>query len=109
VCRQPIVRPQENVKKTGTKLHNTPALSALLYGSENWTVRARDARRKTAAETKYFRITARYALDRSYDKYTDRKGIECNPQFWTKYRTAEEYDIQVNIPRDTRWLKYDRD
>jgi hypothetical protein len=33
----------------------------LLYDSETWTVKARDARRITAAEMKYIRITARYA------------------------------------------------
>jgi hypothetical protein len=32
----------------------------LLYGSETWTVKARDARRITAAEMKYMRRTAGY-------------------------------------------------
>jgi hypothetical protein len=32
----------------------------LLYGSETWTVIARDGRRITAAEMKYMRITAGY-------------------------------------------------
>ena len=32
----------------------------LLYGSETWTIRARDARRIAAAEMKYMRITAGY-------------------------------------------------
>ena len=32
----------------------------MLYGSETWTVIARDARRITAAEMKYMRITAGY-------------------------------------------------
>jgi hypothetical protein len=31
-----------------------------LYGSETWTVKASDARRITAAEIKYMRITAGY-------------------------------------------------
>jgi len=30
----------------------------LLYGSETWTIKARDARRITAAEMKYMRRTA---------------------------------------------------
>jgi hypothetical protein len=33
----------------------------LLYGSETWTINARDARRITAAEMKYMRRTARYS------------------------------------------------
>jgi len=73
---------KENRGKKHT--HNTLAISAMLYASENCTVKARDARRITAAETKYLRITARYALDRSCDKYTGSKGIKCNPQFGTK-------------------------
>jgi hypothetical protein len=32
----------------------------VLYGSENWTIKARDAIRITAAEMKYMRITAGY-------------------------------------------------
>jgi hypothetical protein len=32
----------------------------LLYGSETWTIKARDTRRITAAEMKYMRRTARY-------------------------------------------------
>ena len=51
-------------KKTTIKLHNTLALPVLLYGSETWTVTARDGRRITAAEMKYMRITAGYTLDR---------------------------------------------
>jgi len=41
-------------------LYNTLALPVLLYGSETWTIEARDARRITAAETKYTRRTAGY-------------------------------------------------
>jgi hypothetical protein len=33
-------------------------LPALLYGSEEWTIKAGDARRITAAEMKYMRSTA---------------------------------------------------
>jgi hypothetical protein len=47
-------------KKTRIKLYNTLALPALLYSSENWTIKARDATRITAPETKYMRSTAGY-------------------------------------------------
>jgi len=46
-------RPQKTLKKTRIKLCNTIALTALLKGSENWTIKARDARRITAAEIGY--------------------------------------------------------
>jgi len=49
---------QKTLKETRTKLHITLALPALLYGSENWTITARDARRMTTAEVKYTRKTA---------------------------------------------------
>jgi len=51
---------KKTLKKTRIKLHNTLALPALLYGSETWTIKARDARRMTAAEMKYMRRTAGY-------------------------------------------------
>jgi len=50
---------KKTFKKTRLKLHNTLALPVLLYGSESWTIKARDARRITAAEMKYM-ITAGY-------------------------------------------------
>jgi hypothetical protein len=57
-----VVRPSKTLKKTRIKLCNRPtlALPTLLYGSENWTINARDARRITAEEMKYMRITAGY-------------------------------------------------
>ena len=51
---------KKHLKKTRIKLYNTLALPVLLYGSETWTVKASDARRITAAEMKYMRITAGY-------------------------------------------------
>jgi hypothetical protein len=47
-----VLRPQKTLKKTRIKLYNTPALPVLLYGSETWTIKAREARRITAAEMK---------------------------------------------------------
>jgi hypothetical protein len=55
-----VFRPQKSLKKTIIKLYNTLALPLLLYGSETWTVKARDTRRITAAEMKYMRKTAEY-------------------------------------------------
>jgi hypothetical protein len=49
------------LKKTRIKLHNTLAIPALLYGSKMWTIKARDARRVSAAEMKCTRRTAGYA------------------------------------------------
>jgi len=43
------------LKETRIKLYNTLALPVLLYGSETWTVKARDGRRITAAQMKYMR------------------------------------------------------
>jgi hypothetical protein len=51
-----VFRPQN----TTIKLYNTLALPVLLYGSETWTVTARDARRISAAEMKCMRRTAGY-------------------------------------------------
>ena len=56
-----VFRPQRLLRKQELKLYNTLALPVLLYGSETWSVKARDARRITAAEMKYKRRTAGYA------------------------------------------------
>ena len=46
-----VFRQKKTLKKTRIKWYNTPALPVLLYGSETWTIKARDARRITAADT----------------------------------------------------------
>ena len=55
----------------------------MLYGSEIWTVKARDARRITAAEMKYMRRTAGYT--------------------WTDYKTnshiAKELEITLVLEK----------
>jgi hypothetical protein len=52
-----VFRSQKALKKTRIKLYNTLALPVLLYGSETWTIKAREARRITAAEIKYMRTS----------------------------------------------------
>jgi len=52
-----MLRPQKTLKKSRLKLYSTSALPAVLYGSGNWTIKARDARRITTAEMKYVRKT----------------------------------------------------
>jgi len=44
-----VFRPQKTLKKTRIKLYNTLALPVLLCGSKTWIIKARDARRITAA------------------------------------------------------------
>jgi hypothetical protein len=48
------------LSKVFTFIYNTLALPVLLYGSETWTIKARDGGSITAAEMKYLRITAGY-------------------------------------------------
>ena len=60
-----------------------------LYGSETWTVKARDARRITAAEMKYMRRTAGY--------------------IWTDYKTNAQIVNELKItPILDRLLEYKR-
>jgi hypothetical protein len=68
---------QKILKSLRIKLYNTLAISALIYGSENCTTKARDARRKTAAEMKYTRKTA-----------------GCT---WAEYKTVTEITKELNI------------
>jgi hypothetical protein len=61
----------------------------LLYGSETWTVKARDARRITAAEMKYMRRTAGYT--------------------WTDYKTNTQITEELKIPPVVdKLLEYER-
>jgi hypothetical protein len=69
--------PQKTLKKTRIKLYNTLALPVLLYGSETWTVKAKDARRIIAAEMKYMRRTAGY--------------------IWTDYKTNAQIAKELKI------------
>ena len=70
-------------------LYNTLTLPVLLYGSESWTIKARDARRITAAEMKYMRITAGYT--------------------WTDYKTNTQIVKELKItPVLDKILEYKR-
>jgi hypothetical protein len=61
----------------------------LLYGSESWTIKARDTRRITAAEMKYMRRTAGY--------------------IWTDYKTNAQIVKELKItPILDRLLEYKR-
>ena len=84
-----VFRPQKTLKKTTIKLYNTLALPVLLYGSETWTIIARDARRITAAEMKYMRRTAGY--------------------IWTDYKTNAKIANELKItPILDKLLEYKR-
>jgi ABC-type ATPase involved in cell division len=52
----------------------------LLYGSETWTVKARDVRRIRAAEMKYMRITAGYTWT-DYKKIHNLQRVKNNTNF----------------------------
>jgi hypothetical protein len=67
----------------------TLALPVLLYGSETWTIKARDAKRITAAEMKYMRRTAGYT--------------------WTSYKTNAQIAKELKItPILDKLLEYKR-
>ena len=72
-----MFRPQKTFKKTRIQLYNTLALPVLLYGSESWTIKARDARRITAVEMKYTKRTAGYT--------------------WTDYKTNTQIAKELKI------------
>jgi len=72
-----VFGPQKTHKKTTIKLYNTLAIPVLLYGSETWTVKAREARRITAAGMEYMRRTAGY--------------------IWTDYKTNTQIAKQLKI------------
>jgi hypothetical protein len=77
-----VFRPQKILKKTRIKLYNTLAPPVLLYGSETWTIKARDSCRITAAKMKYMRRTAGYI-------WTDYKT---NAQITKKFKVTPILD-----------------
>jgi hypothetical protein len=88
------IRPQKTLKKTRIKLHNTLALPVLLYGSETWTIKARDARRITATEMKYVRRIAGYT-------WTDCKT---NTQIAKELKIAQISDKLLEYKRN--WIQH---
>ena len=84
-----MFRPLKTLKETRIKLYNTLALPVLLYESEIWTIKTRDANRITAAEMKYMRRTARY--------------------IWTDYKTNTQIAKELEItPILDKLLEYKR-
>jgi hypothetical protein len=77
------------LKKTRIKLYNTLALPILLCGSETWTVKARGARRITAAEMKYIRRTAGYIWTDCKTNKRITKELKKH-QFWKNYWNTRE-------------------
>lgn len=53
-----MYKTQKTLKTKRTKLYNTLFLPAVLYGSEIWTIKSRDARIITATQMKHMIITA---------------------------------------------------
>jgi hypothetical protein len=81
-------RPQKTLRKTRIKLCNTLTLPVLLYGSETWTIKARDTRRITAAEMKCTRIAG---------------------YIWTDYKTKKQIAPELKItPVLEKLLEYKR-
>jgi len=66
--------PQKTLKKTRIKLYNILALTAVLHGSENLTIKGRVARRITAAQMKYMIKTAEY----TWKDYNTNTELEKN-------------------------------
>jgi hypothetical protein len=72
-----VFRRKKTLNKTRIKLYKTLILPTLLYDSENWTSKSRDATRKTAAEMKYVRSTAGHT--------------------WTDHKTNTDIAKELNI------------
>jgi hypothetical protein len=84
-----VFRPQKTVKKTRIKLYNTLTLPVLLYGSDIWTVKGRDASRISAAEMKCM---------------TGKTGYT-----WTDYKTNTQIAKELKItPILDKLLEYKR-
>ena len=81
-----IFRLQKTSKKTRQKLYNTLALTALLYGSANWTKRPRN---NNSSRDDIYEKNSRTHLDRIYSKHRDCKRTKYNTSFFLKKRRQE--------------------
>jgi len=96
-----VFRPKKTLKETRIKLYSTLALPVLLYGSETWTVKARDGRRITAAEMKYMRRTAGYAWTDYETNSHIAKELEITPVLDKLLEYKRNWIQHVNrMPRD---------
>jgi hypothetical protein len=86
-----VFRPEKILQNNIKKLYSTLALPPLLYGSENWTIKARGARRITAAEMKYMRRTAGYTWT-DHKTNRDCQRIKYNPSFRQNTGLQEKFD-----------------
>ena len=76
-----VFKLQQTLKKTRLKLYDTLALPVLLHRSESWTIKARDARRISAAEMKYVRRTAGYTWTDHKTNKQITKELKITPIF----------------------------
>ena len=91
----------KTLKKTRIKLYNTLALPVSLYGSETWTIKARDARRITAAEMKHMRKTAGYTWTDHKTNSHIAKELEITPDLDKLLEYKRNWIQHVNrMPRD---------
>ena len=81
----------------------------MLYGSETWTIKVRDARRITAAEMKYMRRTAQYTRTDYKTNSHIAKELEITPVLGKLLEYKRNWIQHVNtMPRDRlpRIMKY---
>jgi len=82
-------------------LYNTLAIPVLLYGSETWTIKARDVRKITAAEMKYMRRTAGYTLADYKTNTQIAKGLKITPNLDKLMEYKRNWIQHVNrMPRN---------
>ena len=73
----------------------------MLYGSETWTIKARDARRITAAEMKYVRRTAGYTWTGYKTNSHIAEELELTPVLHKLLEYKRNWIQHVNrMPRD---------
>ena len=72
-----MFRPQNTLRKTRIKLYNTLVLPAVLHGSENWTIKARENKKNNSI---------RDDIQRKISGHT-----------WTYYKTNTEIAKELNI------------
>jgi hypothetical protein len=96
-----VFRPNKTLKKARIKLYNTLTLPTLLYGSENWTIKPRDATRITAAEMNFMKVTEIHTLIYHKTNAEIAKELHLTPVLVTIQDNEKKWVQHINrMPRN---------
>jgi hypothetical protein len=100
-----IFKPSKVQKQTRIQIYNTLTLPTLLYGSENWTIKANDKTRISASEMRLMRTTAKYIWSDYKRKDDILKELRTEPVMGKILKYKNNWSQRVNRMQRNRFPK----